>query len=159
MTRATPATRRSQKLTSTIPDGTSILPVCPRETRAIIPRQSIATHPTVNACSASGVDITPGKPRRATDTVSHKLPRWRIHKRGVPKLARNPQRHLRCSERAVRGAERDYVIDYVRGTVTFTYRRLITAESTTMAEPARLKRSITLPLTPFSTRSSNTAAP
>lgn len=28
-----------------------------------------------------------------------------------------------------RGADRDYVIDYVRGTVTFTYRRLITAES------------------------------
>lgn len=34
----------------------------------------------------------------------------------------------------VRGAERDYVIDYVRGTVTFTYRRLITAESTIVVE-------------------------
>ena len=30
----------------------------------------------------------------------------------------------------IRGADRDYVIDYVAGTVTFTYRRLITAEST-----------------------------
>ncbi len=29
----------------------------------------------------------------------------------------------------VRGADRDYVIDYVLGTVTFTYRRLITSES------------------------------
>ena len=29
----------------------------------------------------------------------------------------------------VRGADRDYVVDYVLGTVTFTYRRLITAES------------------------------
>lgn len=29
----------------------------------------------------------------------------------------------------VRGADRDYVIDYVLGTITFTYRRLITAES------------------------------
>jgi hypothetical protein len=33
-----------------------------------------------------------------------------------------------------RGADRDYVIDYVRGTVTFTYRRLITAESTIVVE-------------------------
>ncbi len=33
-----------------------------------------------------------------------------------------------------RGAERDYVIDYVRGTVTFTYRRLVTAESTIVVE-------------------------
>jgi hypothetical protein len=29
----------------------------------------------------------------------------------------------------VRGADRDYVVDYVLGTVTFTYRRLITSES------------------------------
>ncbi|MBK6732810.1 MAG: hypothetical protein IPG61_01710 [bacterium] len=29
----------------------------------------------------------------------------------------------------VRGADRDYVIDYVLGTITFTYRRLVTAES------------------------------
>jgi hypothetical protein len=28
-----------------------------------------------------------------------------------------------------RGSDRDYVIDYVRGTVTFTYRRLVTAET------------------------------
>jgi len=28
-----------------------------------------------------------------------------------------------------RGADQDYVVDYVRGTVTFTYRRLITADS------------------------------
>ncbi|MBE0564706.1 MAG: hypothetical protein IH621_02010, partial [Krumholzibacteria bacterium] len=34
----------------------------------------------------------------------------------------------------VRGADRDYVIDYVRGTVTFTYRRLVTAESTIVVE-------------------------
>ncbi|MEN8006431.1 MAG: hypothetical protein ABFS42_05415 [Candidatus Krumholzibacteriota bacterium] len=34
----------------------------------------------------------------------------------------------------VRGADRDYVIDYVAGTVTFTYRRLITAESTIVIE-------------------------
>lgn len=34
----------------------------------------------------------------------------------------------------VRGADRDYVIDYVSGTVTFTYRRLITAESTIVIE-------------------------
>jgi len=34
----------------------------------------------------------------------------------------------------VRGADRDYVIDYVTGTVTFTYRRLITAESTIVIE-------------------------
>jgi|GEM_PF-1142948 len=33
-----------------------------------------------------------------------------------------------------RGSDRDYVIDYVRGTVTFTYRRLITAESTIVVE-------------------------
>ncbi|MBD3220533.1 hypothetical protein GF314_04760 [bacterium] len=32
-------------------------------------------------------------------------------------------------ERLTRGQDRDYVIDYVRGTITFTYRRLITAES------------------------------
>ncbi len=34
----------------------------------------------------------------------------------------------------VRGADRDYVIDYVRGTVTFTYKRLITAESSIFVE-------------------------
>jgi len=34
----------------------------------------------------------------------------------------------------VRGADRDYVIDYVSGTVTFTYRRLITAETTIVIE-------------------------
>ena len=34
----------------------------------------------------------------------------------------------------VRGSDRDYVIDYVRGTVTFTYRRLVTAESTIVVE-------------------------
>lgn len=33
-----------------------------------------------------------------------------------------------------RGADRDYTIDYVRGTITFTYRRLITAESTIVVE-------------------------
>ncbi len=33
-----------------------------------------------------------------------------------------------------RGADRDYVIDYVAGTVSFTYRRLITAESTIVIE-------------------------
>jgi len=37
-------------------------------------------------------------------------------------------------ESLTRGADRDYVIDYVRGTVTFTYRRLITAESTIVVE-------------------------
>lgn len=37
-------------------------------------------------------------------------------------------------ERLTRGADRDYVIDYVRGTITFTYRRLITAESTIVVE-------------------------
>ena len=34
----------------------------------------------------------------------------------------------------VRGADRDYVIDYVKGTVTFTYQRMITAESTIVVE-------------------------
>ncbi len=34
----------------------------------------------------------------------------------------------------VRGSDRDYVIDYVRGTVTFTYKRLITAESSIVVE-------------------------
>ncbi len=34
----------------------------------------------------------------------------------------------------VRGADRDYVIDYLRGSVTFTYRRLITAESNIVVE-------------------------
>ena len=34
----------------------------------------------------------------------------------------------------IRGADRDYVIDYVTGTVTFTYRKLITAESTIVIE-------------------------
>jgi hypothetical protein len=34
----------------------------------------------------------------------------------------------------VRGADRDYVIDYVLGTITFTYRRLITAESLVTVE-------------------------
>jgi hypothetical protein len=33
-----------------------------------------------------------------------------------------------------RGADRDYVVDYVRGTVTFTYRRLITADSEIVVE-------------------------
>lgn len=33
-----------------------------------------------------------------------------------------------------RGADRDYVIDYVIGTVTFTYRKLVTAESTIVVE-------------------------
>ncbi len=33
-----------------------------------------------------------------------------------------------------RGADRDYIVDYVRGSVTFTYRRLITAESTIVVE-------------------------
>ncbi len=37
-------------------------------------------------------------------------------------------------ERLTRGQDRDYIIDYVRGTVTFTYRRLITAESTIVVE-------------------------
>ena len=34
----------------------------------------------------------------------------------------------------VRGSDRDYVIDYVTGTITFTYRRLVTAESTIVVE-------------------------
>ncbi|MFO7652521.1 MAG: hypothetical protein R6X25_01750 [Candidatus Krumholzibacteriia bacterium] len=33
-----------------------------------------------------------------------------------------------------RGADRDYVVDYVRGTITFTYRQLVTAESTIVVE-------------------------
>jgi hypothetical protein len=33
-----------------------------------------------------------------------------------------------------RGADRDYVIDYVRGTITFTYRRLVTAETLILVE-------------------------
>lgn len=33
-----------------------------------------------------------------------------------------------------RGSDRDYVIDYVRGTVTFTFRRLVTAESLILVE-------------------------
>lgn len=33
-----------------------------------------------------------------------------------------------------RGADRDYVIDYITGTITFTYRRLVTAESTIVVE-------------------------
>ena len=37
-------------------------------------------------------------------------------------------------ELLTRGQDRDYVIDYVRGTVTFTYRRLITSESTLTVE-------------------------
>jgi hypothetical protein len=37
-------------------------------------------------------------------------------------------------EPLTRGADRDYVIDYVRGTVTFTYRRLITADSIIVVE-------------------------
>lgn len=37
-------------------------------------------------------------------------------------------------ETLTRGQDRDYVIDYVRGTVTFSYRRLITAESTIVVE-------------------------
>lgn len=37
-------------------------------------------------------------------------------------------------ERLTRGADRDYTIDYVAGTVTFTFRRLITAESTIVVE-------------------------
>ncbi|MBU8870076.1 MAG: hypothetical protein KOO60_04265 [Gemmatimonadales bacterium] len=34
----------------------------------------------------------------------------------------------------VRGSDRDYVIDYVRGTITFSYRRLITSESNIVVE-------------------------
>jgi hypothetical protein len=37
-------------------------------------------------------------------------------------------------ELLTRGQDRDYIIDYVRGTVTFTYRRLITSESTIVVE-------------------------
>ena len=37
-------------------------------------------------------------------------------------------------ELLTRGADRDYVVDYIRGTVTFTYRRLITADSIIMVE-------------------------
>jgi len=37
-------------------------------------------------------------------------------------------------DQLVRGADRDYVADYVRGTVTFTYKRLITAESEIVVE-------------------------
>ena len=37
-------------------------------------------------------------------------------------------------ELLVRGADRDYVADYVRGTITFTYKRLITAESEIVVE-------------------------
>ena len=37
-------------------------------------------------------------------------------------------------ELLTRGSDRDYTIDYVQGTVTFTYRRLITAESTIVIE-------------------------
>jgi len=37
-------------------------------------------------------------------------------------------------EALARGADRDYVIDYVRGMVTFTFRRLITAESEIVVE-------------------------
>ena len=37
-------------------------------------------------------------------------------------------------EPLTRGADRDYVVDYVRGTVTFTYRRLITADSEIVVE-------------------------
>ncbi len=33
-----------------------------------------------------------------------------------------------------RGSDRDYVIDYVRGTVTFTYRRLVTSETFILVE-------------------------
>ncbi len=33
-----------------------------------------------------------------------------------------------------RGADRDYIIDYITGTVTFTYRQLVTAESTIVVE-------------------------
>ncbi len=33
-----------------------------------------------------------------------------------------------------RGADRDYTIDYVRGSITFTYRKLITAETTIVVE-------------------------
>ncbi len=34
----------------------------------------------------------------------------------------------------VRGADRDYVVDYIRGTVTFTYKRLVTSESNIVVE-------------------------
>ncbi len=37
-------------------------------------------------------------------------------------------------ETLTRGANRDYVIDYVRGTVTFTFRRLITADTIIVVE-------------------------
>ncbi len=37
-------------------------------------------------------------------------------------------------ERMTRGADKDYVIDYVRGSIVFTYSRLITAESTIVVE-------------------------
>jgi hypothetical protein len=37
-------------------------------------------------------------------------------------------------ETLTRGSDRDYTIDYVVGTITFTYRRLITAESTIVVE-------------------------
>ncbi len=37
-------------------------------------------------------------------------------------------------EQLTRGQDRDYVIDYVRGTVTFTFKRLVTAESLIVVE-------------------------
>lgn len=44
------------------------------------------------------------------------------------------ERVMLDGEALVRGADRDYVVDYVLGTITFTYRRLITAESTIVVE-------------------------
>ncbi len=49
-------------------------------------------------------------------------------------LVAGSERVLLDGQPLARGADRDYVIDYVRGTITFTYRRLITAESTIVIE-------------------------
>ena len=49
-------------------------------------------------------------------------------------LVAGSERVFLDGEQLVRGADRDYVVDYIRGTVTFTYKRLITAESEIVVE-------------------------
>ncbi len=91
--------------------------------------------------AAAGVEVLAGAPRGRYRTVQL---RGEESNQGPYPLAGNvgdnlflvagSERVTLDGELLTRGADRDYVVDYVRGTVTFTYRRLVTAESEIVVE-------------------------